>query len=791
MDPQFIASGTAGVVRVIPLLLDVCVKGYGMLASAQNGGEDWGELQSRCEAMAGKFVDWKKQMQLPNRGLAVLEPGSKQCILIVESLAHIVECFRKIDEFNSKQGDQPSRFSCMKFWSKSNSTPTSPTFPSAKVLEDLPQISEKHQSEVEKAVKQFEENAKQFEEASLKPTTWTLSGKKRVTKAVETLEKYSNNLFELTKDLHTQAKDKSESSGANALMTTSQEFYVQVQLPLQRNPEFCGRKEVLDRMCQTLGPREPAEHPGKPAVVRSTPEKKLIILHGLPEIGKSQISLEYAYRFSQCYTSIFLIDATDFSSIKNSACKVVEQLARHYAAKRRPTPDSQKFSDILGLPESIDSSGRLKESAAEVAVNAVQTWLSAIENRGWLLIVENASSAGGRGLDKLVPTCDWGTVVMTTRLTNLHGLGECIEVKGLGPDAGLEFLLQCSRRDHREMNEFEFEEAQTIVAKLEERPVDLRRAGTIISSLRIPFYVYRMRIGGVVESDPNKETSEPPSYRPSVLMTWELSFEELSDSARQVIQLCGFLSNEDIPVELFVRGKSALSWFCDENKFNEAIKNLYTFSMAKPKDSSDSLYVHPLVHTWARDRNDVITRRKFAEEAILLVAAAVSNEEDRKSPDHWQFERRILNHLKVSQDNIHKNFRGSTKTNVAEAALAIALAYEDLGYHKDAEALCLSALAVFEKAFGKDHIQTLETVNRVAGITSNQNRYDDALELYQRALSGREKALGKDHPSTLKTVSCIEATKQKQFEAAKETNEGNATPFISTIQGNVCTNLTR
>jgi tetratricopeptide (TPR) repeat protein len=62
------------------------------------------------------------------------------------------------------------------------------------------------------------------------------------------------------------------------------------------------------------------------------------------------------------------------------------------------------------------------------------------------------------------------------------------------------------------------------------------------------------------------------------------------------------------------------------------------------------------------------------------------------------------------------------------------------------------ALAGCEKALGPDHSSTLETVNSLGLLYSDQGKLKEADEMYQRALAGYEKALGLDHPSTLDTV---------------------------------------
>jgi len=52
-----------------------------------------------------------------------------------------------------------------------------------------------------------------------------------------------------------------------------------------------------------------------------------------------------------------------------------------------------------------------------------------------------------------------------------------------------------------------------------------------------------------------------PTYRnDSVFTCWEISFAALCPSAAQLLHLCAFLSNEDIPDVLFHRGRTGVEW---------------------------------------------------------------------------------------------------------------------------------------------------------------------------------------------------------------------------------------
>jgi hypothetical protein len=71
------------------------------------------------------------------------------------------------------------------------------------------------------------------------------------------------------------------------------------------------------------------------------------------------------------------------------------------------------------------------------------------------------------------------------------------------------------------------------------------------------------------------------------------------------------------------------------------------------------------------------------------------------------------------------------------------------GGYGEAEPLYKEALHLSEKVLGKEHPQTLMSLNNLAGLYYSQGRYGEAEPLYKEALHLREKVLGKEHPQTL------------------------------------------
>ncbi|KAL7267323.1 hypothetical protein RUND412_010094 [Rhizina undulata] len=332
-------------------------------------------------------------------------------------------------------------------------------------------------------------------------------------------------------------------SASNILALPFQEFNVDLKLPFRRNHNFCGRKYMLDSLCHILEPQvEPL------AAVQTNLRRKAVILHELGGIGKSQIALEYAHRFSHCYSSIFWIDVDDPSGTAKSAYEIVEQLVDLHAAKRPSSPGFEEIAKILGIciPGKIDPLGKIDQTgSADIAIKAVNRWLSAKGNRGRLLFIDNHDKVEDGKLDKFIPTCDWGSIVVTTRFPDLQRLGVCVAVEEIGAEAGLELLFKSSGMIQGKLEKSELDDAHKIVSFLGELPLALDQAGAHMRSLQLPFSAFRRKLDKGMKAVFRKKLSG------SGLLLLKAS-------------LCAFLSNEDIPEELFHRGKSAVSWIMED-----------------------------------------------------------------------------------------------------------------------------------------------------------------------------------------------------------------------------------
>ena len=57
-----------------------------------------------------------------------------------------------------------------------------------------------------------------------------------------------------------------------------------------------------------------------------------------------------------------------------------------------------------------------------------------------------------------------------------------------------------------------------------------------------------------------------------------------------------------------------------------------------------------------------------------------------------------------------------------------------------------------EKMLGKEHPNTLTSINNLAGVLSSQGKYEEAEEMHRQALTLKKRVLEKKHPDTLTSV---------------------------------------
>lgn len=164
---------------------------------------------------------------------------------------------------------------------------------------------------------------------------------------------------------------------------------------------FVARKQELAEIHQAL---------------RSDGSRRVVVLHGLGGIGKTQLAIEYAKRHKDDYSAIFWLNIKDQDALQQTFVNVAKQIQRqHPAARRINRLDMKDLDDV---------------------VDAVKTWLSQPNNTRWLLIYDNydnpklPSNTDPAALDvrNFLPESYQGSVIITTRSSRVE-FGHPIRMK--------------------------------------------------------------------------------------------------------------------------------------------------------------------------------------------------------------------------------------------------------------------------------------------------------------------------------------------------------------------------
>jgi hypothetical protein len=178
--------------------------------------------------------------------------------------------------------------------------------------------------------------------------------------------------------------------------------------------------------------------------------RRVVILHGLGGVGKSTIALEYSFRRSKSYTSVFWADASSEASLFRSARGIAEHLVSYYVGQGVPYEEVVNFLRLGGLL-GHDWQILAVEGGERRVVGAMKQWLEVEGNGRWLLIVDNYDDLDSVNIHELLPTCDAGHVIITSRRSDLQALGRTLEIDEIDKGSGTLLLLKSANKEEADI----------------------------------------------------------------------------------------------------------------------------------------------------------------------------------------------------------------------------------------------------------------------------------------------------------------------------------------------------
>lgn len=484
-------------------------------------------------------------------------------------------------------------------------------------------------------------------------------------------------------------------------------------VPYRRNPFFTGREDILTHL-RTMFKESKAALPQA--------------ISGLGGIGKTQIAVEYAYRYRDDYQAIFWATASTRDAL---------------------SADFTMLAALLDLPEQ-------HEQEQDIVVRAVKRWLT--DHTNWLLIMDNTNDL--EMIADFLPMQGTGDVLLTTQLQALGTVAQNIEVEKMVRDEGVEFLLRRTKiisanaSLEQAMNEESQVQAAEIVAALDGLPLALDQAGAYIEETRCGLSQYLKLYGSRRKELLLRRGRFPIDHPASVVATWSLSFQQVEQeslAAADLLRLFAFLDPETIPEEIIMLGApelgSALAAVADDPlQVDAMIELLLSYSLIRRIPEARFLSIHRLVQAVLIDGMDRETQVVWAERAIRAVSSVFP---DIKQQD-WERCQRCLPH--VQQCAIYSKEYGLTFPEAARLFNEAASYLMVYARYDQAEQLLLIARSVRRKLLKSNHPDTARIQNDLGALYSKQGKYHNAIPLLQEALTVRQQVLGEEHAEVAQTL---------------------------------------
>ncbi|KAL2824406.1 P-loop containing nucleoside triphosphate hydrolase protein [Aspergillus cavernicola] len=356
--------------------------------------------------------------------------------------------------------------------------------------------------------------------------------------------------------------------------------------------QFIGREGDLDHLRGSLFPM-------------TSSDQKIVVLHGLAGIGKTQLAIHFAISCKDAFSAVFWLNAATRETLCQSLAMLLPRLGHN---ENEPTAKQD----------------------LEQQARSVLKWLSKEGNSKWLLIYDNADQCSAAPTEQIfatsyniaefIPPANQGSIIITTRdmkLSKSVRLSQLYSVQRLPTEQAVQLLMSYGvpalRAGHQSTTRLVDKGPLTLADRLDGLPLALAVAGAYIQETGTPPGKYLEMYSDSRSWADLFENTEANCQYPNgdLIRTFRLSYSEVkrkSYPAAQLLLLLSCFDNRDVWYDLICNGINKVSrptWLAEittsEARFRRTIGELRNFCLVErtPPDN-DSFSMHPVVQDWCR-----------------------------------------------------------------------------------------------------------------------------------------------------------------------------------------------
>ena len=464
-----------------------------------------------------------------------------------------------------------------------------------------------------------------------------------------------------------------------------------------RNAVFTGRDKLLEQV------RDYSTSAGDGTSVTA--------LVGLSGVGKTQIALEYVYRFAASYDVVWWIPAD-----------TLDQARTMFA----------QLADRLGIPAGRDERARI------VALN------EALRQRGtaarWLLVFDNADDPAQ--FAELLPASGSGDVIITSRNRAwTRRAANHVDVSVFERDESVALLA-------RRGANLDQAGATELAERLGDLPVAVENAGHYLAATAQPLHAY-LRILDERLADALSWQPEP-GHSQTVTATCKVSMDSLrlqSPAAARLLELFAFLAPRPIPTTM-LSGKRIIDLLTEYDPamrdpllHGTLIQHAGRYGLARVDTASHGIVMHRLTQQIIREglTEDVQIKSK----AEVHEALAAANPRDADNANNWATYESLRPHVEAS------GAISSTSDAVRQLIIDMVRYLRLRGFYKASQELAESAMRAWQPLFDPDDVMTLMLRFQLANAIRDLGELPRAYEIDRDVRDRLRRTVGDNHAYTL------------------------------------------